>query len=152
MLKANYQIVNNLTKMMYDSFKSETEVQKSKRLDIVVMSEIQAATGSKYYLDIDIDIKDKNEASKFITKFREFFKNDECLIPVETRGGFHLLVESSKIPNEIKNSFHQKICFYGKCAKETGRGDIEFKSDSMVPIPGTIQGGFEVKIRDIKEF
>jgi hypothetical protein len=152
MLKTNYQIINNFNKMMYDSFKSETEVQKSKRLDIVVMSEIQASIGSKYYLDIDIDIKNKQVASEQVNKFRIFFNNDDCLIPIETRGGFHLLLESSKIPNELKNSFHQKICFYGKCIKETGRGDIEFKSDSMVPIPGTIQGGFEVKIRDIKDF
>lgn len=54
MVKATYKCMNNMSQMMYDSFKNKTETQKSKRLDIVTMSEIQASTGSKYFLDCNI--------------------------------------------------------------------------------------------------
>jgi hypothetical protein len=152
MMKATYQCVNNMSQMMYDSFKNKTEVQKSKRLDIVTMSEIQASTGSKYYLDIDIDIADKKRASVYVKTIKEDILLGANLIPIETRGGFHVLVEISSIPLNKKNTFYIDLKTLSENAKHNDNGDVEFKADSMIPIPGTIQGGFKVKIRNIEEF
>jgi hypothetical protein len=137
-----------MSQMMYDSFKNKSEIQKSKRLDVVTMSEIQASTGSKYFLDIDIDIKEKGIANEQLWEVRSRIFKGAKTYPIVTRGGYHCLVEISTIPQAIKNTFYKDLEKLSAEMKEHEFGDIEFKSDSMIPIPGTIQGGFKVKIID----
>ncbi len=94
-----------------------------------IMSEIQKACSRKVYFDIDFDgvnIKEVKEKCKN-------FINDDALHFLITRGGFHLLVELSRIePQYVKNWYKNITSIEG----------VDIKGDNMIPVPGTHQGGF----------
>jgi hypothetical protein len=94
-----------------------------------IISEIQKACSRKLLFDIDFDDVDiettKNAVDGII--------NGDCLNWLQTRGGFHLLIELSKINKEFTKTWYQKI------AQLDG---IDIKGDNVMPIPGTTQGNF----------
>lgn len=98
-----------------------------------IMSEIQKAKSKKVYMDFDFDNADLN-----MTQWDLFDKhypiiNKEAVHILQTRGGFHLLVELSKIEEEFKNLWYRNI---------SGLPGCDIVGDNMIPIPGTFQGGF----------
>lgn len=94
-----------------------------------LMSEIQKSCSRKIYLDIDFDDVEievvKREAVKFI--------NEDSLTFLKTRGGFHLLIELSKIKKEFEKTWYKNI---------TSIEGVDIKGDNMIPIGGCYQGGF----------
>ena len=105
-----------------------------------VKSKVQSICSKKYFADLDIDIKDarllkeltKMLAAKRITPWET----------IETRGGYHILL-NLKMMNSINKRWYpdiQEIRKYFDLADV-----IELKTDTMCPIPGTIQGGFNVR-------
>jgi hypothetical protein len=94
------------------------------------MTEIQKASGRKVFMDFDFDgIQFKSVEEDIIS-----YVNWEAINVVKTRGGFHLLVEMSKI-----QQLHSKI-WYHKLSSISGvdvRG-----TDNLLPVPGCCQGGF----------
>lgn len=103
-----------------------------------IMSEIQKAKGTKVYFDLDIDNKDfdivKDQIYQFINK--------EALNVLQTRGGFHLLLELSKIDNQYTKTWYKEL---------TSLPYVDISGDNMIPIPGTYQGGFTPKFLKIEE-
>lgn len=84
----------------------------------------------KLLLDIDIDIKDEDLLNNILDIVDD---NVECVI--ESRGGYHVIIINDK---RIAKELYEK---YSK------NEYIEFSSKQVqVPIPGTLQGGFEVKL------
>lgn len=100
-----------------------------------VLSQIQVACGTKKYFDLDFDgvelsdIKNEIIASDLI--------NIDCLTFLQTRGGFHLLVELDK----IQSNFIKK--WYNNLTKLPG---CDVRGDNLMPVPGTYQGGFTPKL------
>lgn len=94
-----------------------------------LMSEIQRSSSKKHFLDLDFDdvnLDDTLEQLKGKINFN-------CLHPLITRGGFHLLIEIEKIdPQYIKT-------WYNSLVKLPG---IDIKGDNMIPVPGCTQGNF----------
>jgi hypothetical protein len=97
-----------------------------------VMSEIQKAWSRKVYFDIDFDVEDIHPTIELIKKQL----NPECLNFLQTRGGFHLLIELAKI-----DKIYQKV-WYNNLLQIPG---VDIKGDNMIPIPGCYQGGFVPK-------
>lgn len=92
-----------------------------------VMNEIQKACGRKIFMDFDFDGCDYNVDLNFS------FINDDCINVVKTRGGFHLLVELSKIQSQYSK------CWYQSMMKMKG---VDVRGDNLLPVPGCCQGGF----------
>ena len=97
-----------------------------------LMSEIQKSWSRKVYLDFDFDVLDELDFNETIRRIRSTL-NSECLKFLRTRGGFHLLVELSKIDKQFEKNW------YNSLAKLDG---VDIKGDNMIPIPGCYQGGF----------
>lgn len=94
-----------------------------------IMSEIQKACSRKIFFDIDFDgveIEDIRHNVRHMI-------NEDCLHWLKTRGGFHLLVELSKIDRGFEKTWYKSL--------NTLPG-IDIKGDNMIPVPGTFQGGF----------
>lgn len=94
-----------------------------------IISEIQKACSRKIFFDIDFDCVE-------IDLIQEHIKdiiNDDCLNFLQTRGGFHLLIELSKIKKEFTKTWYNKIMLMD---------GIDIKGDNVIPIPGTSQGNF----------
>lgn len=94
-----------------------------------LMSEIQKACSRKIFFDIDFDGVElevvRNKAIELI--------NEDCLHFLQTRGGFHLLVELSKINKQFEKTWYKSI---------TTMNGVDIKGDNMIPIVGCYQGGF----------
>ena len=94
-----------------------------------ILSEIQKAKSRTVYFDIDFDGIDlfdvKIKATQFI--------NEDCLHFLKTRGGFHLLVEISKIDKQYDKTWYKSL---------TSMEGVDVKGDNMIPIVGCCQGDY----------
>lgn len=96
-----------------------------------LMSEIQKACSRKVYFDIDFDgIKIDEIRNEIIAN--DLINIDSCNF-LHTRGGFHLLIELSRINKQFEKTWYKSI---------TSLNGVDIKGDNMIPIPGTYQGGF----------
>lgn len=89
-----------------------------------VMSQIQKSKAKSYFLDFDFDTEECPTLNGIL--------NPEAFKILKTRGGFHVLVELSKIDPQYKKTFHQAISKLGP----------DVSGDTLLPIPGTTQGDF----------
>jgi hypothetical protein len=96
-----------------------------------VMSEIQKAKGTKYFMDFDFDDIDISTITSYLATANVI--NKEAVTVLQTRGGFHLLVELAKIHEDYTKKWYQGIKSLPNC---------DISGDNMIPIPGTYQGGF----------
>ena len=91
------------------------------------MSEIQKAKSRTIYVDFDFDT---NEPSAF--DFSDVVNCEACTI-LDTRGGFHLLIEPDKVHDKYKKSWYQNI---------SKRSGCDVRGDNMIPIVGCSQGNY----------
>lgn len=123
-------------KACWDLIKSENY-----NLHAEALSCIQKAKGDTIYVDFDIDSKDVDLS--ILDKI--FPQNDmyKCYNILETRGGYHILIDPKQASkarslneikkanwyNEVKNAFEVDQC-----------------GDQFIPMPGCCQGGFIPKM------
>lgn len=125
-MKAARHLMRKLTDIICDQCKGFNVHQEA-------LSALQKSKSKGYFIDFDIDIdKDKFDANEMIYKYI----NKNAVTLIETRGGYHCLIKVSRIGKEYKNTFYQNLKKYS---------DVE--GDCFIPIPGTIQGGFNVNIK-----
>lgn len=100
-----------------------------------VLSEIQRTKGTTHYVDFDFDFKSSDESidEQVMTQLIKPYINMDAVTILKTRGGYHILINVSKITPEFKNKFYQGI------ASIPG---IDQTGDQMIPVPGSFQGGF----------
>lgn len=133
---ALYITVNprDLMKAGINSFKKLAEIVVAKKYNgynpyQLMMSEIQKAVSRKIYYDLDFDeanmVSTVAELNKYI--------NHDCYRVLKTRGGFHILIELSKVDKKYSKSWYKRVTKLAGC---------DLKSDNMIPVCGTHQGGF----------
>lgn len=93
-----------------------------------VMSAIQQSCSNKYYIDIDVDAKDPS----VLEKIKEFV-NPSCLTIMETRGGYHVLVELAALDPALRKTWYPNIM---------NLPNVDQSGDNIIPVPGCTQGGF----------
>jgi hypothetical protein len=89
----------------------------------------QTCSKRKLFCNIDFDNVDLEQTKEKINNLI----NTECLTYLITRGGFHVLVEYSKIEDKYIKSWYKNIM---------SLDGVDVKGDELMPIPGTYQGGF----------
>jgi hypothetical protein len=107
---------------------------KGYNLQQEVMSCIQKSKSRTCFVDFDIDTKDVD-----LNLMKNILPED-CYTLIETRGGYHVLVDVRRFQSNDFGNWYKTIL-------ETF--DIDQVQDQMLPVPGTIQGGFEVKFSNI---
>lgn len=93
-----------------------------------VMSEIQRSKSRTVYVDCDLDCRDNSSIREVFT-----YVNPDAVTVLQSRGGYHLLVEVSKVEEKYKKSWYKDI---------SGIAHIDQMGDLMIPIPGCVQGDF----------
>lgn len=123
----------DLKKATYDGIIRLTQLLKKNQKNFNPHAEllncIQQSAGKKVYLDFDVDTKD------FDFKQLESCINTDCLTIVETRGGYHILVEVAKIDAAYHKSYYNNIVKLG----------VDQTGDQLLPVVGCVQGGFMPK-------
>lgn len=92
------------------------------------LSAIHRSCSRKIWLDFDFDVPDGFNPDVLLNHL-----NKECLTLIKTRGGFHALVQVSKIEAKYKTTWYQGL---------TSIDGLDVRGDSIIPVPGCCQGGF----------
>ena len=98
------------------------------------LSALQKNKSRALFSDFDFDI-DKKEFEDIANKIKNFFGKDQadnCYKFLETRGGYHVIIEHNKIPKELRRSWYQFMRSL----------NVDIQGDVLTPVPGTYQGGF----------
>ena len=120
MKRATIQCLQNLAKVIgQDSpgFNPQAEA----------MSCIQRSCSRKIWTDFDIDTKEPGT----LEKVASILVDRSCYKILESRGGYHVLVDTKAVPAEAGRMWYPEM---SKLA--------DIKGDCMLPVPGTYQGGF----------
>lgn len=91
-----------------------------------ILSVIQRTPGKKKWVIFDIDEKDGG----IVDEIERFIGTRDFLL-LETRGGYHALIEPNKIPKDFSKTWHQNMSRIA-----------DVRGDCLIPVPGTSQGGF----------
>lgn len=139
MLKAYKEFSININEWMCVDLLSENKnLELYRKLDLKLFSAIHKSKSKAKYFIIDIDKKDETLLKNilYFIHSKEFDSDNLQHIQwlSETRGGYHIILnrnnETGKIIHEIMK---RKFEF------------VEFRKETMTPVPGTSQGGFVVK-------
>ena len=111
-------------------------------LDQIVLSAIHKSPSRKPFMDFDIDVKDPTNFEHTLKMVKRHLGKTKYHV-IKTRGGAHVLVDKTTLDPNIKHTFYQGIKNDFKNMREvyTIDGEIENLSDTMIPIPGCVQGG-----------
>jgi hypothetical protein len=81
------------------------------------------------YVDFDFDNVSYGERAADIDQIL----NRGAYSVLSTRGGFHLLVDPSKVAVDFKNTWHKGLTMFEEC---------DVTGDNLIPVAGCTQGGF----------
>lgn len=125
--KATIKSIGQLAKVIECDGKTSNPHQE-------VLSEIQRSHGKKKYVIFDLDEKDSGKLQRILDIVEGHAE------VMETRGGYHIFVPTSKT-NQITNKK-----WYNTIAEM-----CDVTGDNMSPVPGCIQGGFVPKLLSLSE-
>jgi len=110
------------------------------RMQTRLMNHIQRATGSKKFVDLDIDAPQMtaNDIRDVISG--ELQENSIKHLVIRSRGGYHIMVETADLKKAKGFQLHQFVQEQNKVA-EAEDGEVCFNTNAMVPLPGTYQAG-----------
>ena len=95
----------------------------------ISLSEIQKSVSRKIYYDLDFDNADIEETVGSLNKLI----NEDCYRILKTRGGFHGIVELSKVDRKFSETWYKSTTTLAGC---------DLNRENMLPVCGTFQGGF----------
>jgi hypothetical protein len=94
----------------------------------MAMSAIQKAKSRTVYVDFDFDDMHYEE---FLHMPKML--NHESYSILDTRSGFHLLVDPSRVEDRFKRTWHRSLTSISQC---------DVTGDNLIPVAGCTQGGF----------
>lgn len=150
-LKAYKEFNEEMNKYMYEISSNSIKghdidniINRIKKMDHLLETCYQKSVGTKYWVDVDFDIP--KEHFSLVQLFqKELNENNVKSIVIETKSGFHVLLDKST----INYNFTKTIIDINEVAsRQLEDFEIVLNKNSMIPLPGTIQAGHEVKILD----
>lgn len=100
----------------------------------LAMDHLQKSSEKKTYFDVDIDFLNPEDFDLFKAEISKFI-NLDALTFVQTRGGYHCLVNLDKLDQSFKKSWY--MSFNNLKFRDIS---IMMNSDGLIPIPGTTAG------------
>ena len=111
---------------------------------------MQNTYSRKLWIDYDIDLDDPENreiaAERALSEIDSFAGAAIAKHAILTRGGFHILIASAKNGTAFSKGFNPDLLL--KHLEEKigdGAKEIVINRNGMVPLPGTMQGGFPVR-------
>lgn len=136
-LREFYQKTNDA---LFDMATNPEAVKNLAKLDTLLMNCYQRSRGSNNLLDVDFDTKETKYVDRFLDVLRSH--NVDFWV-VDTRSGYHVLMAK----NTVKFNYPAEVQKLDTELKEkTGDGEVVVNKNQMVPLPGTLQGRYKVKM------
>jgi len=149
-VKAYQEFDTNVRENIYNMVSGKgSNLSYFKRIDRELMNSIQRNRGTKHYIDIDFDLPDKEQGKchRLLSIFIEnLLDKKQKFFVVETRGGFHVLLSRET----LNFNFNKDIEYINEVAKTHYTNGEHYEIcrnvNEMIPLPGTLQGLFPVKV------
>lgn len=93
----------------------------------------------KQFVGIDLDTKDETIYNQLVNDLLSIIN---IFSIIETKGGYHIIIDKNNINNINGQIIYKKL-------KEKYKDIDQISNDLFSPIPGTLQGGFQVKFKDV---
>ena len=103
------------------------------------LTAIHKSVGRKLFVDVDFDHVDFKSTVGVMSKFI----NSDAVKILETRGGFHAIIRLDAVEDGYVKSWYKSI---------TSLDGADVAGDTLIPIPGTYQGGWVPKLYNMSEF
>lgn len=146
MTKAAYKTIRHCADLLENTNKGYNLVQE-------VMSCVQKSKSRTVFVDFDIDDKniDLTLLNHIFSPVADSRFPDKPYTIIETRGGYHILINSGYATAYMRswNAMQMRkreITWYNDIKSAYIVDQVQ---DQLLPVPGTIQGGFEVKFINI---
>ncbi|WP_372370544.1 hypothetical protein [Candidatus Uabimicrobium sp. HlEnr_7] len=148
-LTATKNLISLYSEYLFNLVKKPDQWSNILRIYSTTANKIQSSRARKYYIDIDFDVVDKTLGKKYVQRFLDVISEVHHHI-IETRGGYHILLLRSSLTPEIGRKMHQKTHILdSEGKKELGdKFEVIINPETTIPVPGTKQGGFAVRIID----
>ena len=135
----------------------ENIMNRLNKIDNNLMTEYQQATGTRYYIDFDLDVdKDWKVYNEEVLKEWMSKKGIKTYFWIDTKSGYHLLIKKEELkfnPKELIDFVKQGYgnWLYSTYEVETAHEkavncEIIQNKNSMIPLPGCFQGEYPVII------
>ena len=98
------------------------------------MSAIQKCKSRACFIDFDIDFPEDKKIN--LTELKPFIEENvgtKGVHYLRTRGGYHVLVEPSKIDKQFEKTWYKNMIKHPY---------VDIKGDAMIPVVGCTQGNF----------
>ena len=147
MVKATSEFAQKMIRSLAEvSLGQGSSMDYIKHLDREIMSCLHHATGSRHYIDIDVDMaKGKKftvEGHAGLSRVLEDLKGRGVEFAlIDTRSGYHILMKRESIKFDYTG--------YLKTVLDSNRevfDDLMTNHNRMIPLPGALQGGYPVRI------
>lgn len=124
------------------------------RLNHALVKQVQQGNRVHHWVEIDADTKDTAKLREFITAAQTHTPDvlDRVSFTVETRGGYHIVFAKEQFPTDMYKTCHLPQFNYDEAARDgklCHKKYFEIRGDVCVPVPGTLQGGFPVRVVDV---
>lgn len=102
-----------------------------------MISEVQKAKSRTEWIDFDFDVTTKDVLGNIVQQVNQIL-NPNAVKILETRGGYHVLVNPHVVDYLFKSKWYQAM----KEILKQYSSDTDNHGDNMMPIPGCTQGEF----------
>jgi hypothetical protein len=129
--------------------------QRLNKLDNSLMTAYQQSTGEKTWIDIDCDVnkKYKPHEDEELKEYMEY-KGLKDYYWIDTRSGYHLLLKRKELtfnPQDLTKEIYKGYYSYMNSINEIyGSTEVIVNKNAMIPLPGTFQGGYPVRVLNRK--
>lgn len=127
----------------------EVNRHRFKNCQSILRTCFQKALSRKAFIDIDFDVKQLTPSTYWsvITDFKEFcIKNSIKHFIIETKSGYHAILYCGTIKVNLKEEVTRVNNFVQSISEGEKKGEVVINKNGMVPLPGTLQAGFKVRI------
>jgi len=140
------KVMNEEVKLYINALRNnhskEVYYQRFNKSYDILKSEFHKHSKAKNFVDADFDTKDFSYVERFLKYLKE--KGTKYFV-IETKSGYHVVLNRQTI--DKKNMFYVEL---GKLncllKREDSTKEIIMNNNGMVPLCGTNQAGFEVKV------
>jgi len=126
--------------LLFNSYSDKSLIKNFRRISSMLNTCFQQSMNKSKFIDIDMDIGHNNNFLYRLAK--EFDEKKVEYHIIETKGGYHILVEK----DTIKYNYTKIIQSLNIEAKKINeKYEVIINENGMIPLPGTLQAGFKVR-------
>lgn len=146
--KALQEFYQNMNETLFNLANDEGALERLRFLDTELLNCFQRSRGARTWIDVDFDCPSKDLGLSYVGSFREDLKRNKVeSVVIETHSGYHVMVKRET----LKYNYTLILAELDKIMKNQfpdGGAEVVVNKNEMVPIPGCLSAGFEVRILD----